>query len=103
MPKKNHRTTQTDHAESFDARFSRYRRLLLFLAARVLGGPECADEAVGNCWRSASRNPPRFNYDGAFCSWLVRILINEALAIRGHCLGSKQAIVSSDLEAVSCT
>jgi DNA-directed RNA polymerase specialized sigma24 family protein len=87
MPKRNHKTTQTDNAAAFDARFSRYRRLLRFVAIRVLGGPECADEAVGNCWLSASRNAPPFKYDGAFCSWLVRILIDEALAIRGRCLG----------------
>ena len=86
MPKRNHRTTQTDDAAMFNARFYRYRRLLRFVATRVLGEPERANEAVENCWRSASRNPPRFKYDGAFCSWLVRILIDEALAIRGHCL-----------------
>jgi DNA-directed RNA polymerase specialized sigma24 family protein len=71
----------------FGARFSRYRPLLRFVATRVLGGLAHADEAVGNCRRSASRNPPRFKYDGAFCSWVVRILIDEALAIRGRGLG----------------
>jgi DNA-directed RNA polymerase specialized sigma subunit, sigma24 homolog len=67
----------------FNARFSRYRRLLHFIANRVLGDARRADEAVGNCWLSASRNPPWFEYDGAFCSWLVRVLIDEALAMRG--------------------
>ena len=86
MPRKDHKTTQTDDAAAFDARFSRYRRLLRFVATRVLGGPERADEAVENCWRSASGNPPRFEYDSAFSSWLVRILIDEALAIRRSCL-----------------
>jgi DNA-directed RNA polymerase specialized sigma24 family protein len=57
--------------------------LLHFIATRILGGPERADEAVGNCWVAASRNPPQFEYDGAFCCWLVRVLIDEALAIRG--------------------
>jgi DNA-directed RNA polymerase specialized sigma24 family protein len=84
MPGRNYTTSTTppDYSEIFDARFSRYRPLLHFIATRVLGGPERADEAVGNSWLSASRNPPWFEYDSAFGSWLVRILIDEALAIR---------------------
>jgi DNA-directed RNA polymerase specialized sigma24 family protein len=47
----------------------------------VLGGDERAEDAVKNCWRSASSNPPHFEHEGAFRSWLVRILIDEALAL----------------------
>jgi len=85
MPGRNPSTSTTppENCALFDARFSRYRRLLHFVATRILGGPEPAHEAVGNCWLTASRNPPRFEYDGAFCCWLVRVLIDEALAIRG--------------------
>ena len=89
MPKRNYKTTQRDEAAAFDARFSRYRRLLRFVATRVLDGPERADEAVGNCWLSASRNPQRFEYDSAFGSWLLRILIDEALTIRRQGLTHK--------------
>jgi DNA-directed RNA polymerase specialized sigma24 family protein len=70
-----------EDATSFGVRFSRYRRLLHFIAARVLGGPERVKDAVENCWRAASRNPPRFEYETSFRSWLVRVLIDEALAI----------------------
>jgi len=66
----------------FQSRFFRCRRLLRFIATRVLGGPERADEAIENCWLSASPNPPRFEYESAFRSWLLRVLIDEALAIR---------------------
>ena len=69
-----------DPAE-FRARFSRCYRLLHFIACRVLGGPEQADDAIENCRRTASRHPPRFEYEGAFRSWLLRVLIDEALAI----------------------
>ena len=62
-------------------RFLRRYRLLDFIACRVLGDEERAPLAVQNCWRTASRNPPHFEYEGAFRSWLVRILIDEALAI----------------------
>jgi DNA-directed RNA polymerase specialized sigma24 family protein len=65
----------------FHTRFSRCRRLLHFVAGRVLGGPERTEDVVENCWLKASRNPPRFEYEGAFRSWLVRVLIDEALAI----------------------
>ena len=65
----------------FDARFSRCQGLLYFTARRVLGGKEGIEEAVRNCWRSACRNPPKFEYEGAFRSWLIRILIDEALVI----------------------
>jgi DNA-directed RNA polymerase specialized sigma24 family protein len=65
----------------FKARFSRCRKMLFFLACRVLGSPEQAHDVVENCKIRASRNPPTFESEGAFCSWLVRILIDEALAI----------------------
>jgi DNA-directed RNA polymerase specialized sigma24 family protein len=65
----------------FDARFSRCRGLLHFIACRVLGGTERAEDSVQNCWLTASRNPPRFEHEGAFRSWLLRIVIDEALVI----------------------
>ena len=70
-----------DNRVTFNARFSRSYRLLHFIACRVLGSPERADDAVENCWLTASRNPPRFEYEGEFRSWLLRVLINEALAV----------------------
>jgi DNA-directed RNA polymerase specialized sigma24 family protein len=65
----------------FNAHFLRCRKLLVFIASCVLGGSEGTDEALQNCWFTASRNPPRFEHEGAFRSWLVRVLIDEALAI----------------------
>jgi len=65
----------------FKDRFSRCHEMLCFLACRVLGSPEQVHDAVENCKITASRNPPTFEYEGAFRRWLVRILIDEALAI----------------------
>ena len=65
----------------FHTRFWRCYRLLHFVACRVLGSPERADDAIENCWRRTSRSRPRFEYEGAFRSWLVRVLIDEALDI----------------------
>jgi DNA-directed RNA polymerase specialized sigma24 family protein len=66
----------------FIARFSRCHALLHFIACRVLGDTEGAQDSVQNCWLTASRNPPKFQHEGAFRSWLLRIAIDEALAIR---------------------
>jgi DNA-directed RNA polymerase specialized sigma24 family protein len=65
----------------FDSRFRRSYQLMHLIACRVLGGPEQADTVIENCWVKASRNPPRFEYEGAFRSWLLRVLIDEALAV----------------------
>jgi DNA-directed RNA polymerase specialized sigma24 family protein len=72
-------TDQT--SEVFDDWFSRCYEPLHFTACRVLGNPEGAGLAVQNCWLTASCNPPSFDSEGKFRSWLFRILIDEALAI----------------------
>ena len=75
----------------FAQRFSRSYRLLHLIACRVLGDEERVPLAIKNCWRSASRNPPYFEYEGAFRSWLVRVLIDEALVILRKCSESAHA------------
>src|SRR5580658_6542727 len=65
----------------FEDRFARCRNLLHFLAARILGSQDEAEDAVRNCRAAASRNPPSFESEGAFRSWLARILIDEACAL----------------------
>jgi len=67
--------------KEFDGRFSRCFGLMHFIACRILGSSEGAAEAIENCRAKASRNPPNFEREGAFRSWLVRVLIDEALAV----------------------
>jgi len=71
-----------EHSEVFNARFNRCRGLLYFIARRVLGRDNGAADAVHNCGLRASRNLRDFAYEGAFRSWLIRILIDEALVLR---------------------
>jgi DNA-directed RNA polymerase specialized sigma24 family protein len=71
-----------EDAALFNARFSRCHGLLYHIACGVLGGTEGARDSVQNCWLTASRNPPKFEHEGAFRSWLLRIVIDEALTIR---------------------
>jgi DNA-directed RNA polymerase specialized sigma24 family protein len=66
---------------AFMERLWRCNSLLHFLAYRILGTHEEAGNAVENCRIVASRNPPDFEYEGAFRSWVARILIDEAVAI----------------------
>jgi DNA-directed RNA polymerase specialized sigma24 family protein len=75
------RKSRQEHSIVFEGRFARCSPLLHFLACRILGSPENVKQAVQNCRITASRNPPRFEYEGAFRSWLVRVLIDEALVI----------------------
>lgn len=65
----------------FEARFWRCNRLLHFIAGRILCDPEQTQKAIENCWHSASARAPHFEYEGAFRSWLVRVLIDEALVL----------------------
>ena len=67
--------------EEFTYWFSRCCGLLRFTACRMLRSPEKAEAAVENCRRTASRISRTFDREGAFRSWLLRVLIDEALAI----------------------
>jgi RNA polymerase sigma-70 factor (ECF subfamily) len=66
---------------ALDTLFARHRRLLHSLAVRILHNHEEAEDAVQNCMVLAFRNLPKFDCHSAFRTWLVRILINESIAI----------------------
>jgi DNA-directed RNA polymerase specialized sigma24 family protein len=65
----------------FQVRFARCHRLLHFIACCVLSGAERTEEVIERCRLRASLSPQRFEYEGAFRSWLLRLLIDEALAV----------------------
>jgi hypothetical protein len=65
----------------FQVRFTRCYRLLHFIACCVLGGAERAEEVIERCRLRASLTAPRFEYEGAFRSWLLRVLIDEAVLV----------------------
>jgi DNA-directed RNA polymerase specialized sigma24 family protein len=74
----------------FDERFSRCYNTLQYTARLILGGSRMAEHAVQNCWFKASQNPPQFENEGPFRSWVLRLLISEALSILHH--GHTQAL-----------
>jgi DNA-directed RNA polymerase specialized sigma24 family protein len=67
-----------------ETRLLRYCGLLRFVASRVLGGPDEIEEAVERCFHAASRYPVSFEHEGEFRSWLVRVLVDEALQMRSR-------------------
>jgi RNA polymerase sigma-70 factor, ECF subfamily len=64
---------------AFEILFSRYRPILYRLAQRILRNHEESEDAVQNCSLVAFRKMESFKYEGAFRSWLARILVNEAI------------------------
>jgi len=87
-----------DETQAFHERFLRCRGLLYFVASRVLDGGEGVDEAVENCFFTAVCNPQASESEGGFRSWLLRILIDEALQIlrqkRGASTTSPESVFS---------
>jgi hypothetical protein len=73
--------SSADKRISFHVRAVRYSRLLYFVAHRVLGNPDRAVLAVENCLFCASRHFTTFDHEGDFRSWLVRLALDESLAI----------------------
>src|SRR5262249_30413301 len=70
-----------ERCTEFDARFSRCYGLLQFVARRILGRTEGVADVIENCRVRASQSSLDFEQEGAFRSWLVRVLIDEALAV----------------------
>jgi hypothetical protein len=66
---------------TFELQFSSCREMLHFIACRILTSVDVAETAVRNCHLTASRNPSKFENEGAFKSWLVRILIDESMLL----------------------
>jgi len=75
------RSNWQEDLDSLDVLFSRYRRVLYRVAYRVLDNHQEAKDAVLNCFLAASCDSPRFANEATFRSLLVRVLIDEALAL----------------------
>ena len=86
----------------FKVRFRRSCRILQFLATRILNDRKEAKTAVENCWRNARRRSPRFKYEGEFRGWLLRVLIDEALALRTDRQQTAKPIVSLGVAEQAC-
>ena len=53
---------------------------------------------VANSRRITEGNPPHFEHEGAFRSWLVRVLIEEAKAILRENQGTKNAAACREMQ-----
>ena len=82
--RRNHRSEKSTYKTSetsFDLYLSRCHSLLHFTAAHILGSPGKAEIAVRNTISVASQHPARFQSEGAFRSWVLRILIEQSLLL----------------------
>jgi len=87
--------------DAFEILFSRYRPILYRLAQRILGIHEESEDAVQNCSLAAFRKLKSFKYEGAFRSWLARILVNEAITIlrkRKRAYSSERSVLPEPAE-----
>jgi DNA-directed RNA polymerase specialized sigma24 family protein len=73
-----------EHPIVFVERFWQWRDSLFVVACRVLGDAKAATDTVEACFRNACQRPPKFQSDGAFGSWLLRVLLDEAFQARGR-------------------
>ena len=73
--------TKSGEPLAFETLVLRHKRRVFALAQRITNNHEDAEEAVQNCLQVASDRAPRFDHEGAFRSWLARILIDEAVTI----------------------
>jgi hypothetical protein len=76
--------TWSENSSDFESLFSNNRKLIAFVARRVLDSHDEAQVAVRECFKTASFNPPVFPNDGLFRSWILRMVIEEALVILSH-------------------
>jgi RNA polymerase sigma-70 factor (ECF subfamily) len=87
--------------DAFEILFSRYRPILYRLAQRILRNHEESEDAVQNCSLAAFRKMTSFKYEGAFRSWLARILVNEAITIlrkRKRAYSSERSVLPEPAE-----
>jgi len=87
--------------DAFEILFSRYRPILYRLAQRILCIHEESEDAVQNCSLAAFRKLKGFKYEGAFRSWLARILVNEAITIlrkRKRAYSSERSVLAEPAE-----
>jgi hypothetical protein len=70
-----------DNKLSFATRFERCHHLLHCIASRLLTHEEQVEEAIRVLLGTAPGRAPIFKHEGELRSWLVRVLIDEALRV----------------------
>lgn len=95
------RATRGDHA-AFESIMRRHNRLLFRAARSVLRSDADAEEALQEAYLSAWRALSGFRSDARLSTWLVRIVLNEALGrLRRHeptVIALDSAMASTDPE-----
>jgi DNA-directed RNA polymerase specialized sigma24 family protein len=94
--------TTREHLDRLYNWFPRCRSTLHYIAQVILGSSELAARAVEKSWLRALRNPPRFQREGPFRSWIFRVLIGEAVSIMNlESSGLREGKAISELQNTS--
>ena len=91
--------TPSPPTPEFAERFNLWRDSLFFVAYRILGDGRLAFDAVDNCFLRACHNAPQFASGGAFGSWILRTVIDEAILL--HCQHNKPRVDAACDQAFS--
>ncbi len=76
------RRTQGGDRDAFEPLVRRYQRPFFTIAARLLGDPEAANDAVQDAFFKMYQKLDTFEPERRFFSWAYRILVNECLNVR---------------------
>jgi DNA-directed RNA polymerase specialized sigma24 family protein len=66
----------------------------------VFGNHAETEDAVQNCLLTVSDNVPKFEHEGAFRCWLVRVLVDEAVKILAKQRSTRKAADCDGQESV---
>jgi len=75
-----HRARQGDYG-AFEALVAKYERRLYGLAVRIVGNRQDAEDVLQQTFLSVVEHLAEFREESRFCTWLMRIATNHALAL----------------------
>ena len=72
---------KSGHDDAFGELYERHRVIAYSSALRILRNRQDAEDAVQRAFQRALLNLQRFREDSTFSTWLIRIVLNEALML----------------------
>jgi RNA polymerase sigma-70 factor, ECF subfamily len=92
------RATTRGHASAFEKLVSKYDHKLLRIAQSVTPNREEAEAAVQDAFCNAYQRLDQFEASAKFSTWLIRILLNEALVKVGRLHTAKEESLDRDFQ-----
>ena len=95
------RATQRGHASAFEKLVSKYDHKLLRIAQSVTPNREEAEAAVQDAFCNAYQRLDQFEASAKFSTWLIHILLNEALVKVGRLHTANEESLDRDAQSDS--